>query len=419
MKRQLLIVLFSVALLFLVRPGALSQNRIEQFMISTDDSDDGELPSPEQQNESEVRDYYEQMASELLEEEEEVKEIFFYECKHVRSETIRRLLTAFVTPSGTVAASDEADIVVVSDVPDNIEVLKRIAEEMDRPVPQVLVQAQVVELTVDSDFEKEINLAFEELPETTEAFVKEISAALGTPASSPNTTEGALLTFQPWIEGDGEERRMLTAFLRYLETRGKARILSAPSLILTRGTEGSIITGEEVPVLTATVTSGSISTSTKFKSVGIKLHVRPIMVTGGKVRLEISPEVSTVTGYTSAGEGVSNPTIAVRNARTELQLLDGQLVSIGGLFRNEEREVERRVPILGSVPLLGHLFRSRRVQSVKTQLVIFLSIRILDAADMNSVTIQPLSIPQPVLDSIEEMENRAGEQDQEDVIPGE
>lgn len=350
------------------------------------------------------REFYAKMAASLALDQEEKKEIFFYRCKHIRGETMRRVLEPFLTPGGTMANSDEADIVAVMDVPENVKILKQIAEEMDQPVPQVLVEARIVELTVDSDFEKEVNFAFQQLPDTSEEFVKNISAVIGTPGANPNTTQGALLTLQPWAETDGEDQKLLTLFLRYLQTKGRAKILSAPCLILRRGAEGSIVTGEEVPILTQTVTSGAISTSTEFKSVGVKLRVLPIMVADGKVRLEISPEVSTVTGFTSAGEGLANPTIAVRNARTELTVNDGQLVSIGGLYRSEEREVKRQVPILGSIPILGHLFRGTRRQSVETQLVIFLTIRILDPGDINVGTVRPAATPDAIQSEISRMD---------------
>ncbi|MFH0911549.1 MAG: type II and III secretion system protein, partial [Planctomycetota bacterium] len=188
------------------------------------------------------------------------------------------------------------------------------------------------------------------------------------------------VTIQPYYQSShsGEKRTALEFFIRYLESRGKARILSAPNLILERGYEGNIITGEELPIVSQTVVSGSISTSTQFKSVGIKLKVLPVMIIGDTVRLQVSPEVSTVTGYTEAGAGlVSNPVIAVRNASTELKVKDGEIISIGGLYKNEERTVSRRVPVLGSLPGVGHLFRGTWEQKVRTQIIIFLSIRIL------------------------------------------
>jgi general secretion pathway protein D len=358
--------------------------------------------------EADVLADYTKLANNFVQESEEEKEVFFYSCSNVMSRTVRQVLESFLTPGGAVADNDETDVIAVSDTPANIEILRRIAVSVDIPVPQVLVEARIVELTIDSDFEKELNLALSTLPADSAAFVQDMSAVLGTPGANPNTTQGSLFNFKPVQHSDGQNTVALTTFLRYLQTKGRARILSSPSLILRRGTEGSIITGEEVPILTQTVTSGAISTSTEFKSVGIKLRVRPVMISGDRIRAEINPEVSTVTGFTSSGSGLSNPTIAVRNANTELETRDGQLVSIGGLYRTEEREVRRQVPILGSIPILGHLFRSTRKERVETQLVIFLTMHILAPEDLAADLVTPRSVPTEIQDEVERMSEDTG-----------
>ena len=367
-----------------------------------------EAPPEEATGEDVMQEYVRLAASFGLERDEE-REIFFYRCKHVRSVTLRKVIESFLTPGGTVADSDEADIVVVADVKENIERLKDIAQNIDQPVPLVLVEARIVELTVDSDFEKELSMAYAQVDPSGESWIRDISAVMGTPGANPNTDQGLLFNLTPPISAPGGQTRSLSIFLRYLESRGKARILSAPSLVLRRGAEGSIITGEEVPILTQTVTSGSISTSTEFKSVGIKLRVLPLMVADGRVRLEINPEVSTVTGFSNAGEGVANPIIAVRNAKTELEVLSGHLISIGGLMRDEQREVHRQVPLLGSIPLLGELFRSTRLERVQTQLVIFLTIRVLANGDADVATVRPAEIPEEIADEIQRMETAIGD----------
>lgn len=374
----------------------------------------------EAQLQSEIMDNYAKMAASFSGEEAEKKDLFFYSCRHMTADTLRRILEGFLSPGGTVAACDESGVVVVSDAVDRIETLRRIAESVDVPIPQAVVEARIVELTLDSDFEKEISIAAEkvlaESTETSEEVARSIGAALTTPGANPNTGHGALLDYKQLPGANG---KALTVFLRYLETRGKARILSAPSLVLRQGSEGSIITGEEVPILTQTVTAGSISTSTGFKSVGVKLRVVPVVIGKDLLRVEISPEVSTVTGFRGAGSGIENPIIAVRNATTELAVKSGQLVSIGGLLREEERKVERRVPILSSIPLLGHLFRSTRRQTVQTQLVIFLTLTALDGAEqVNAQTITPGAIPEEVRAAVERMKKGVNTSASRQEAPG-
>jgi type II secretory pathway component GspD/PulD (secretin) len=302
----------------------------------------------------------------------EEQDMLLYRCRYIPAASARRMIENFITADGIVAEAGESDLVVVVDAKTNLPRLREILGEVDRYVPQILVEARIVELTVDANFEKEVNLALEDIGG--DALVSDaIRSVLRTPGANPNLGEGALLS----IASLRNHNDKITAFLRYLETRGRARILSKPNIVLSRGSDGSIVTGEEVPILTQTVTSGAVSTSTEFKSVGIKLRVTPLMITDEMVHVRVSPEVSTVTGYTAAAAGVSNPILAVRQARTELRVKDGELMSIGGLLRNEERRVVRRVPMLSAVPVLGQLFRSEREESVQTQLIILMTIRIL------------------------------------------
>ena len=309
----------------------------------------------------------------------ETKEMMVYQCQHIRGEGLRRSLENFLTPAGTVACGDESDIVIIFDEKTQHPLLKKIAESLDQPVPQILVEARVVEFTIDSNYEKEVNLdvkAFQNLedvkglPGTSMDFVRRITDAYVTPGTNLQNTQGSMA----WTHFNGANNTLLTAYLKFLESRGRAEILSAPNLILRRGTDGSIITGEEVPIQTQTVTSGSVSTSTQFKSVGIKLRVSPIMISGDRVWLSVSPEVSNVTRVDASGA----PIIAIRNANTELEVRNGQLIALGGLLRKEDRVSERRVPILSQIPLLGHLFRGKMTSTVQSQLVIFLSIQIID-----------------------------------------
>lgn len=314
------------------------------------------------------------------------KEIYIYDCKYVQAANLRRVLEEFISADGMVAESSESDQLVMSDTVENLQAMKGIIKRLDQPVPQILVEARIVELNVESDLEKEVDLFYQnvgtDLLTGELAVVDEIGTRLGVAGAAPNTGQGGIVDSQIWNQG-GES---LNLFIRYLETNGKAKILSAPNLIIQRGKEGSIVTGEEVPILSQTTSSGGVTTSTEFKSVGIKLSVKPTMISGDRVRLEVNPEVSTVIGFSVAGD-VSNPIIAVRQARTELEVRDGQLISMAGLLQSTDRDTNRRTPIFSKVPVLGSLFKSDRVQSEQTQLIIFLNIKILEFGD--ETIIQP------------------------------
>jgi general secretion pathway protein D len=307
------------------------------------------------------------------------KEVFVYDCKYVQATTLRRVLEEFISSDGMVAESVESDQLVLSERSDQIEVLKTIIDRLDQPVPQILVEARIVELNIDSDLEKEVDLFYQDVSIndlTGLPRLEKIGSQLGVAGAAPSNGQGGIIDSQIWSNGS----ESLNLFVRYLETSGKAKILSAPNLIIQRGKEGSIVTGEEVPILSQTSSSGGVTTSTEFKSVGIKLSVKPTMISGDRIRVEVNPEVSTVIGFSDAGD-VSNPIIAVRQARTELEVRDGQLISMAGLLQSTDRDTERRTPFFSNIPILGSLFSSRRNQNQQTQLIIFLSIKILKFGD--------------------------------------
>jgi len=313
------------------------------------------------------------------------KATLIYTCRHARSEVLKEAMENLVSPEGSVEASPRLNALIISDAKDLIPGLLAFVRELDRPVPQLLVEARIVEVTLDSDLEYELKHVFSHPAGGVNNILQNSSIKMETPGSNPNTAQGSLLNLRPWSTDTGR----LDDFIRLLVTKGQAKILSSPNLIVATGTEASIITGEEVPIQSATVVSGSVSTTTQFKRVGIKLRVTPLQIAGDTARVDINPEVSTVTGFTAAGaSGVSNPIVAIRNVRTTLTLKDGEILTIGGLLRSEDRKVVRKVPVLGDIPLLGLLFQSRRNQQVKTQLVFFLRVNILDEGRPHSIRLR-------------------------------
>ncbi len=305
-----------------------------------------------------------------------------YTCKYTRCEIMREAIEGMTSLEGVVQASTMLNAVIVKDQKDRIRSVLALLESLDREVPQVLVEARVVEVSLDSDLEYEIENLFKYKNGTFN--LEKGGVSIDTPGANPTVGQGMVVTMQPWVAAQGQ----LDLAIRLLLTRGKAKLLSSPNLLVSLGNEASIITGEEVPVQTATVVSGSVSTTTQFKRVGIKLRVKPLQITGDTAQLEINPEVSAVTGFTSPGPGgVANPIVAIRNVSSILTIKDGEVLTIGGLLRSEERDQNRKVPGLGDVPVLGLAFQGTRLQANRTQLIFFLRVNILDRGQAHGVRI--------------------------------
>ena len=308
------------------------------------------------------------------------KATLIYPCRHAETETLRAAIEVLLSPEGAVHASAPLNALVVSDRAPLVKSMLEVLRELDAPANQLLVEARVVEVSASRDLEWEIRHQFTVDP-TKGTFLRSSDIALGVPgASTPN--QG----LDVGVRVFNEDGKQLDSFFRILNSRGRARILSSPNLIVAPGEEASIITGEEVPVQSSTISGGSTTIATQFKRVGIKLRVTLLQLTNDTARLEINPEVSTVTGFTAAAEGQSaNPIIAIRNVTSTLSLKDGEVLTVGGLLRNEKRRTTRGVPILEDLPLLGVLFQSRLDSMVRTQLIFFLRVRIISSGEAEAI----------------------------------
>jgi type II secretory pathway component GspD/PulD (secretin) len=310
------------------------------------------------------------------------KSTLVYTARHARIEVLKEAVSGLLNPDGTAQESIPLNALIVQDQQDIVTNVLNVLQTLDIATPQLLVEARVVEVTVDDDLEYEIQHTLT-IPHSPAALFQNSEITLKVPGAAPTANQGAEVHIRPWASADIR----LDNFIRLLETRGKAHVLSSPNIIVSTGTEGSIITGQEVPIINQTTTGGAISNSTTFKRVGIKLRVNLQQITHNTARLEINPEVSTVVGYTQVSGSVPVPIISLRNVSSTVSLLDGEVLTIGGLLQNEDRKNTRGIPLLQDLKGAGFLFQSRREQNTRTQLIFFLRVHILPEGVPNGVRI--------------------------------
>ena len=327
------------------------------------------------------------------------KATLIYPCRHAETETLRAAVEVLLSPEGAIHASPALNTLVVSDKATLITSLLEVLQELDTQANQLLVEARVVEVSATRDLEYEIRHAFT-TPNGRSTLLQNSAVDLAVPGAS-NPAQGLDVALRVW-DDDGKR---FDSFVRLLNSRGRARILSSPNLVVAPGQEASIITGEEVPVQSSTIAGGSITNATQFKRVGIKLRVSLLQLTNDTARLEINPEVSTVTGFTASAPGQpANPIIAIRNVTSTLSLKDGEMLTVGGLLRNEKRRTTRGVPILEDIPLAGLLFQSRLDSMVRTQLIFFLRVRIISSGEAEAIRAHRPGAGLEVLDPVSEFE---------------
>lgn len=169
------------------------------------------------------------------------------------------------------------------------------------------------------------------------------------------------------------------AVVRALKTKGYFHSLAEPNLIAYNGQEASFLAGGEFPIPIVQGNTNSVSVS--YKEFGVRLTFRPT-ITGDVIRLKVRPEVSSIdfnNGITLSGFRI--PGLSTRRAETDVELKDGQSFAIAGLMNNIAQEDAARIPVLGSLPILGPLFRSRATRKEQTELLVIVTPRLVKPID--------------------------------------
>lgn len=176
--------------------------------------------------------------------------------------------------------------------------------------------------------------------------------------------------------GDFERKTQLAASLKLLETEGKAQLLSNPKVITKSGTQANITVGGEVPVPYA----NNNGVGADFKKFGVILTVLPVVLEEKKnaVDVQIQLEVSNP-DYSKpvVASGTTVPSMITRQIQTEVELKSGETLVIGGLKRSNRNVSKNRVPILGSLPLIGALFSSTDIVEEQSSLFLFVTFDII------------------------------------------
>jgi type IV pilus assembly protein PilQ len=228
------------------------------------------------------------------------------------------------------------------------------------------------------------------------------TAATGLTGSAGTTTTDAstlasgtvLNSLQSLTSGSNTDRTLSAVFsasefkvvLSALTQLSNTRIVSNPTIVTLNNTEAFINVGSEYPIPNYTYNQerGTYEvTGFNYRAIGIILKVTPQVNARGFIKLSVEPEVSQQNGTSTFGTA-SIPIIATRKAKTQVSLKDGYTMGIGGLIRKDSTDAVTKVPVLGDIPLLGNLFKHKNKNATTTNLLIFISARVV-AADGGSI----------------------------------
>lgn len=192
----------------------------------------------------------------------------------------------------------------------------------------------------------------------------------------------------------------IEAYLDTLERKGLSKTLAEPTLIALSGEPASFLAGGEFPIPVAQDDGDGITV--EFKPFGIGLGFTPTVLGDGVINLIVEPEVSSIdTSASVTTNGISVPGIQTRRASTTLELRDGESFAIAGLLREDYQTSVRQLPLLGSIPILGSLFRSTSFQKGETELLIVVTPRLVKPIRPEQVRLPTDRVEDPdVLDTL-------------------
>ena len=259
-------------------------------------------------------------------------------------------------------------LIIVTD-DDTNENIKTIISQLDRPKPQVLINVVFVQVSHDKDLDLgaearyEGDIAINRRPRGIATSRFGINDVFNDP-----TGRGA---FYQVIGRD------INASLYALSTVAKTEILSRPSILTRSNQQATILVGQSVPIITNSRIvdqSNAVINTVQYEDVGIILRVTPFITQEGLVEMIVSPEISSLSATSvPIGNNVNSPVIDRRAADTVVVTPSDQTVVIGGLISTQQDNSEKKIPLLGDIPIIGHAFKRTQKNDVKTELLIFLT----------------------------------------------
>ncbi len=287
----------------------------------------------------------------------------------------------------SIQADESLNALVVKADPSRIAEIKEIVASLDVRRSQVLIEAAIVEVSLDDRRNLGVEMAAvdgagETVPLVSTSLNGTISSLLGNIIGEDgeiSPLNGLSSASSPTLAAAKIDANAISfgAVITALETNSDANLLSTPSIMTLDNQEAKIVVGSEVPFRTGSFTTNNDGASNPFttiqrQDVGLQLAVTPHVHDGTSVRMEVSQEVTNVVDSAVSDAGFSDVVTSKRTIDTTVLAENKQTIVLGGLIQDDISDTVRKVPLLGDVPVLGHLFRSTTKSRKKLNLLVFL-----------------------------------------------
>ncbi|MEX3952586.1 type IV pilus secretin PilQ [Paraburkholderia sp. EG287B] len=299
-----------------------------------------------------------------------------FELHYARAEDLRRFLTGTgaqraLSKRGTAVADARTNVLFVTDLPARLDQIGELVWRLDAPARQVLIEARIVE--GEEGLSRELGVRLGVTPVSVDA-----TAPRGLTTKADGTVydlaAGPIAGFEPAGLGltllAARATRLLDIQLSALEAEGRGRVVSSPRVVTADRTKAVVEQGTELPYQAKV---GQGVSGVQFRRASLKLEVEPQITPDGRVILDLDVAKDSVGEQTAAG-----PAINTKHVQTRVEIEDGGTVSIGGIDATDDRDDVTRVPLLGKIPVLGALFSHRAHRDKRSELVVFITPRVVE-----------------------------------------
>ena len=288
----------------------------------------------------------------------------------------------------TIQADESLNAIVARADPGTMSEILQVIKKLDIRKSQVLIEAAIVEVTIDENSDLGIELAAADARGETVPFISTslegviaslFSDLVSEDGDSVDVLAGLASVTSPTLAAAKIDADAISfgGVVTALATHSDANLLSTPSILTLDNEEAKILVGREVPFRTGSFTTTGDGTSNPFttvqrEDVGVELTVTPHIHDGSSVRLAVNQQITNVLATPVGGNAFADVVTSKRTIETTILAEDQQTIVLGGLIQDDVNESNSKVPLLGDIPVLGNLFKSRSKTKAKTNLLVFL-----------------------------------------------
>ncbi|MDU9413699.1 type IV pilus secretin PilQ [Pseudomonas sp. zfem005] len=279
---------------------------------------------------------------------------------------------------GSITVDDRTNSIIAYQTQDKLDELRRIVAQLDIPVRQVMIEARIVEANVDYDKSLGVNWRGARVGDNNFVIGGNGGIRTGGGGTSPNAALGTFVdmgaTGATSSLGIGfvTDNTILDLELSAMEKTGNGEIVSQPKVVTSDKETAKILKGAEIPYQEA---SSSGASTTSFKEAALSLEVTPQITPDNRIIMEVKV-TKDAPDFSNALNGV--PPINKNEVNAKVLVSDGETIVIGGVFSNTQTKATDKVPFLGDLPFLGRMFKRDVVQDKKSELLVFLTPRIMN-----------------------------------------